>query len=79
MRTGHRARHPRVGLLEAAEAVHTAGHNSAGRPHGGERLLQGAWASTIDSTMANDFDHKAIVHALRNNGDLSSRFTVRIG
>jgi len=57
VRTSHHARHPRVGLLEAAKSIHPARHEGAGAAHGGQHALQGRRVAPLGPAMANPFLH----------------------
>jgi hypothetical protein len=52
VRTGHRARHPRVGLLEAREAIDTARHKRTRSTEGGKCTLELADTCSVKSPAA---------------------------
>jgi hypothetical protein len=62
VRTGHRAGHPRIGLLEAAEPVDTSWNNRPRAAEGSQRALKNTAIAAVHTSAPDGLDHLGIVH-----------------
>ena len=66
VRTGHRPRHPRIGLLEAAEPVDTSWNHRPGATDGSQGALKNTETAVVHSAAPDGLDHVRIVHGRSN-------------